>query len=310
MDEYEVVKAIEQLPLDLRVEIVVADILNSGYSATDILVNPIGTFKRRFNKDIFESEVREFSNFPPAVVISTVRESMYDMLPQALFHNPPAKTSSPFKQVDLMIADYKKRVEEEKEARRFLMVYETEFYRQRIANAMLENNLIDAISYSMDDNEILAYWKLPDFFDKHQKGILFYLFPVFHKIRGNLQYMQEVYRLILKQKIAIAKSPSLKFMNYTDDSFSLGNNRLSADTIIGNGYYYYYPELIVKVDGLAKENLFDFLPDGKNIKIIEKLNSYFIPLYCETEIVIEVKNKDWLLKVDEQESRLGYSMSL
>lgn len=210
-----------------------------------------------------------------------------------------------------MVEDYKRRIAEEKEARKFFMIYEIEFYRQRVANAMQEKNLFDSVSYSMSNNELLAYWRLPAIFSNRQKGILFYLFPVFHKIRGALGYMQEVYRLILQDHITIEQSHRMKTISYNDDGFTLGQTSLAANSIIGKSYPYYYPDIIVRVKPGENKNMYDYLPGAKNIQIINKLNEYFIPLFCESEIKIETVITKWHLNRQEKnESRLGYSVSL
>lgn len=311
MNEKEVVDFISEIPLDLRAEVVIADIIGSGYSATDLFIKPLGLFQRRFHKDILSTEVVEFNNLQKAVFVNTSRESLYDMLPQSLFHNPPAKGSKPFKGVKEMVDEYRKRVVEEEESRKFFMIYEIEFYRQRIANAMHERNLSEAVSYSMDDKEILSYWRLPAIFDNRQKGILFYLFPVFHKIRGSLTYMKEVYQLILQQEINIERSDKMQMVQYDNTGLTLGKMALSANSILGSSYQYYYPSFQINIGHLPKTFFYDYLPGGKCLRMIEKLNEYFIPVFCEAEINIETEKRSWhLIGEDKNDSRLGYSMYL
>ena len=310
MNEEGVIAFINDIPLDLRAEVVIADIMNSGYHATDLFIKPVGLFQRRFHKDILSTEVVEFNNLQKAVFVNTSRESLYDMLPQSLFHNPPVKGSkAAFKGVKDMVDEYRRRVVEEEESRKFFMIYEIEFYRQRIANAMQERNLAEAISYSMDDKEILSYWRLPELFDNRQKGILFYLFPVFHKIRGSIEYMKEVYQLILQQQINIVRSDKMEMMEYDDSALTLGNMVLSANSILGNSYPYYYPSFQINIGHLPKTFFYDYLPGGKCLRMIEKLNEYFVPVFCESEINIETVKNKWMLSVeDKNESRLSYSM--
>jgi hypothetical protein len=311
MNEYDITDIINELPLDLRVEIVVSDIINSGYDVTDIFIQPQGLFKRRFQKDISTAEVIEFNNYQQAVFVNTPREGIYDMLPQVIFHNPPAKNSSAFKSVNTMIDDYKQRVQEEKEARKFFSIYEMEFYRQRVANAMHEGNLLDSISYSMNDAELLSYWRLPHIFSNRQKGILFYLLPVFHKIRGALGYMQEIYRLILKQQVFITQSQSMQTLNYNSEAQGLGQIKLADNSILGNSYPYYYPAITVSIENLMQDELYDYLPGARNIQIVEKLNEYFMPVFCEAEIKVQGITKVWKLNREgKSESRLGYSAVL
>ncbi len=311
MNEESIISIIGELPLDLRVEIVVSDIIASGFDVDDLLINPIGIFQRRFNKDIESVELIEFKNNKQAVLVSTTREGIYDMLPQLLFHCRPAKDSNAFKNVRNMVEEYKARVEEEKEARKFFMVYEIEFYRQRVANAIQERNLAEAVSFSMSDSQIVEYWKLPSFFSNRQKGILFYLLPLFHKIRGSVDYMKEVYGLILQKKVDVSRSKNSKVLCYNNDDLRLGNIALSVNSVIGDSFPYHYPSFVITIEELEKEYFYDFLPGGKNWKIIEKLNDYFVPVFCETEIYIDKKKVKWILREgNKNESRLGYSSVL
>lgn len=311
MNDKEIISLITKIPLDLRAEVVVADIIASGYNATDLFIRPVGLFQRRFNKDILTAEVAELINHYRAVFVNTAREGLYDMLPQSLVHNPPVKGSKAFKTMQEMVDDYRRRVAEEEEARQFFMIYEIEFFRQRIANALQERNLSEAIAYSMNDKEILAYWRLPAIFDNRQKGILFYLFPVFHKIRGSLPYMNEVYELILQQKINITRSEKLSELKYNNDALTLGNMILSLNSVVGDRYSYYHPSFIININQLGKNYFYDYLPGGKNLRIIQKLNEYFIPVFCETEVHIEKRSTHWKLNDRKKnENRLGYSMVL
>lgn len=309
-NEYEIAEIINGIPIDLRVEVVVADLLQSGFETTDILVCPIGIFKRRFNKDIESAEVVEFNNHQQAVFVKTPRESIYDMLPQVLFHNPPSRNSLALKSASSMIEDYKKRVLEEKEARRFFSAYEIEFYKQRISNAIYEQKLIDSISYKMDNAEFLSYWGLPKIFNNRQKGILFYLFPVFHKIRGVIPYMQQVYEMILNQNISIEKTHFGK-LEFNKHISGLGNMRLSADSCLSGGYDNFLDTIVIRVLNVLPEKITEYLPGSTNLKILNKLNDYFVPFFCETEISILAKQNPFILsETDKNSSRLGYSLTL
>ncbi|MEO8088297.1 MAG: type VI secretion system baseplate subunit TssG, partial [Bacteroidota bacterium] len=253
----------------------------------------------------------DFKEGKQAVFVRTSREGIYDMLPQLLFHHRPAKDSNAFKNVRSMVDEYKARVEEEKEARNFFMVYEIEFYRQRVANAMQERNLAEAVSYSMSDSQIVEYWKLPSFFSNRQKGILFYLLPLFHKIRGSVDYMREVYSLILQIKVDISRSNNLPLLKFDNDKLRLGKITLSLDSVIGDSFHYSFPSFVITIQQLEQEYFYDFLPGERNWKIIEKLNDYFVPVFCETEIHIDKKTVRWTLSEgNKNESRLGYSSVL
>lgn len=309
-NEYEIAEIINQIPFDLRVEVVVSDIIQSGYSATDIFVQPVGIFKRRFNKDIIASEVVEFNNHQQAVFVRTPREGIYDMLPQILFHNGPSKGSQALKSATSMAEDYRKRVLEEKEVRLFFSAYEIEFYKQRIANAIYEQALTNSISYKMDNVEFLSYWGLPKIFNNRQRGVLFYLFPVLHKIRGVIAYMQPIYEMILNQKIVIEKT-AISEMEFDKEIPMLGEMHLSADSCLSGGCNSIYETYVIKVKDLEPRQIVDYLPNSVNIRIIEKLNEYFVPVFCETRIVVNGNSSARLSEAMSHDApRLGYSLSL
>lgn len=310
LNEYEIAEIINQIPDDLRVEVVVSDILRSGFTATDVFVQPVGIFKRRFNKDITEAEVVEFSNHQQAIFVETPREGIYDMLPQILFHNGPSKGTQSLKSASSMAEDYRKRMQEEKEVRRFFSAYEIEFYKQRIANAKFEQELIESLSFKMDNKEFLSYWGLPKLFDNRQKGVLFYLFPILHKIRGVLAYMQPIYEMILNQKIVIEKSPYKK-MDFNAELPALGEMRLSADSCLNGGCDSIYETYVINVVDVNPERIVDYLPNSSNMRIIEKLNEYFVPFFCETEIMVAgVRSLKLTESSDIAAPRLGYSLSV
>lgn len=311
MNEKELIAFINDISLDLRTEVVISDLISSGYNIEDLFVKPAGIFNRSFSKDILNAELIELKNNQKVVFVNTSREGIYDMLPQAIFHNPPMKGSGAFKSASSMVSDYKRRIAEEEETRNFFSIYEIEFFRQRIANAILERNVSESIAYRMDDKGILSYWRLPDIFDNRQKGILFYLFPVFHKIRGSLEYMKEVYQLIFNLEIDILKTEQQKPMHYTSDNLVVGKMVLSLDSVLGDNYTYYYPTIEIIIKNLKNSNVSSFTPNSKNIKIIEKLNEYFVPIHCETAIKVETTKNNWVLKNEDlNESRLGYSVYL
>ena len=309
MNESELNSFLNEIPLDIRAEVVIADIISFGYNPNELFIKPAGIFQRRFNKDILKAELVEFKNKESALFVETTREGIYDMLPQSLFHNHPVKGSNAFRSARNMVEEYRIRVKEEEDSRKYFLIYEIEFYRQRIAISLLEKNVTESIAYKMDDKEILSYWNLPDIFDNRQKGILFYLFPVFHKIRGSLNYMQEVYRLILNKDIKIERTTQSTLLNYEAPNLIVGEIILSYNSVLGNCFQSYYPAFEISILKLSDREISNYIPESKNLRIIEKLNQYFMPVFCETIIKFETERVEWSLNDNNSNSsRLGMSM--
>lgn len=309
--EAEIKSFLSDLPLDLRVEVLLADLSKKGYNINDLLIQPVGIFKRKFSRDIASVDTLELSNYNENVVLRINREGLYDVLPQSVFHYP-ARKPKPFKTISEMVEETKQRVLEEANARNYFFAYESEFFKHRIATEIQERKLLETITYTMDDEKILSYWDLPDFLDARQKGILFYLFPIIFRIRGSLELMQETYSIILKQKVRFKRTePKWKSQPTGLGLNVLGKMTLSVDSVVGNNDYSIFETIKISIGPVPKESLINFLPEGNGRRILDHLNSLFMPFNAEPEIEIQTPKSHWVIdSKDKRSSRLGYTAYL
>ena len=296
------------IPLDLRAEVVVSDLVRKGLDPNELFIQPLGLFKRKFSKDIANVESVEFGNSKPVMVMKIHREGLYDVLPQSIFHFG-AKKPKAFKTVSTMVQETRQRVEEEARARSYFFAYELEFFKHRLTIELQEQKLLETISYTMDDEKILSYWDLPEFMDQRQEGILFYLLPIIHKIRGSVPLMEEAYSTILKTKVKIKKEAFGNPGNKTGLNMNvLGKMDLSVNSIIGDSNYTIFDCLRIEVGPIRSNTIFEFLPGGNSRKILDHLNSLFIPFTVENTVHIVTEKKQWQLDAENKNAgRLGYS---
>ena len=84
-------------PFDLRLEVILAELLDYGYAFDDFLVQPVGLFARRYRRDLGTVRDEEFQRAHRPVVRTVLelhREGLYDALPQQVFHQPGSGTPS------------------------------------------------------------------------------------------------------------------------------------------------------------------------------------------------------------------------
>jgi hypothetical protein len=162
----------------------------------------------------------------------------------------------------------------------------------------------------MDDEKILSYWDLPEFLDDRQRGILFYLLPIVHKIRGHFHLMEETYVAILKDKVEIRKGEmEIKSVDTSWERNVLGNFNLAGNFVLGYRKYNIFQNLLIEIGPVNIENIFDYLPGRRNRQIIDHLNSLFMPVTAETETRVIMEKREWRLQSkDNCVSRLGYSV--
>ena len=309
----EIQSVLDDIPLDLRAEVLVNDLILRGVSVSDLFVKPVGLFRRTYDKDIYSIETTEFRDGQEAQVLRLNREGLYDSLPENLFHYPPSNKPNAFKDVSQMVSEVKLRAQEEENARNFFFAFETEFFRQRISNEWLERRLYDTITYSMDDEEMLSYLNLPSLLSKRQKGILFYLYPIIYRIRGDLKLMSAAYSVILHDKIEIHQELSTvsneEFSK--NDTISLGQYHLSTSFTLGQSSSELFECFRFYVNLEDTNRIVLYVPEGRNRKIMEELHRYFVPVHVEEDLTIQVPSHDWQMKKENpNESRLGFGMVL
>ncbi len=309
----EIQNVLDEVPLDLRAELLVNELIVRRFSVNDLFVKPVGLFRRRFDKDIHSVDVTQLNDEQFVQVLRLNREGLYDALPENLFHYPPSKKPNAFKEVSQMVEEVKLRALEEENARNFFFAFETEFFRQRITNEWQERRLFDTITFSMDDEEMLSYLNLPSQLSKRQKGIMFYLFPIIYGIRADLNLMSAAYSVILRDDIEVVKElcqasdPEQGIFNNS----GLGNLQLSTSFTLGKSSselfecYRFYVKLV------DTSRIILYVPEGRNRRILEELHRYFVPLHVESDLVVQVPSHDWLMKKENpNESRLGFGMVL
>jgi hypothetical protein len=305
------IRLLTQIPLDLRMEVVVTDLLKSGYTLDDFFIQPIGIFKRRFNKDISSVKRVELNNGSEIYNIQVNREGFYDMLPQGLFHNPPGKGTKPFKKASEMAEEVKLRKAEERQTRDFFAIYEMELYQQRLAVEWNERNLIETISITMDDDDFLSYWELPAIFNKVQKGMLFYLYPIIDKIRGNISLMEKTYELILGEKVVMYLTASVQGKTESvRGNNKIGSKRLGLDLVLGSNSLPVYQTLMMEIGPVPNANLVQFLPRARNWMVVNELNRFFMPVFLESNIKVIAAELGWKLGSEKGSTRLGWNVTI
>ena len=120
---------------DLKVEIVAADILESGLDPAELIVVPDGSFTRSYSRDISYAEVAKSANGQKTLAIHVTRDGIYDCLPEAVFHR---QSSEPLTSGHDMAKLSKKQKMEEKEARLFFLPFENEIFTLRTQIEMEE----------------------------------------------------------------------------------------------------------------------------------------------------------------------------
>ncbi len=319
---------LRNLPVDARIEVILANLLEKGISLDDLIVQPIGIARRRYHKDweavkpgnqMFEHGAPDTTGdlldqyddrdnpIHGKIIISVNREGLYDYMPEGIIHQPQyAVKDDP----ENTIKEIKEQRAREQAARKFFMPIEQEFYRLRIALEMDETKYFITPENIGKHELIQQFWDIPSFLSPQQICSMVYLLPLTHNIAGDFKLTELCFESILNVPVSIRNGFPLSHdivinkpsSRHDDDSTiwdnGLGSLAIGVDFILSGGEYLEtIPSITVRVGPVANEELSEFLEaklgngyfKGTNRLILDYLIEIFMPFEADT--VIEVLPK-------------------
>jgi hypothetical protein len=282
-------------PFDLRLEVVMADLLAHGYSFDDFLVRPVGLFARRYRRDLGAVRDEEFERGSRRVVRTVLelhREGLYDALPQQVFHQPgtPATDSPPG--VRTMIEDIQTQRRKEKATRLFFLPFEQEFFHFRVRIEQEERRYFTNVSARWYNKALARFWGVGD------SGLpadpltnLLYLLPLAHDIVGDLPRTQLCFESVLGQPVQLRVIAPLRLplpgagaVPAPAGRGTLGNLSLGRDLVLGGEYQETLPALEISLQKLSVVELEAYLAGEWPAKALALLCEYFVAF--ETDVVV------------------------
>lgn len=298
---------------DFKATVIAAEIVeNELVGADDIVILPVGPQQRAFAKEIAgiaESQT-DITN-KKILQVQVNRDGLYDMLPEGLFHKPPA--SSLMITEEEMIKDIVDRRDEEKQTRRFFAPFEAEVNHLKMILELYENRLDKKNEYDDLINIFLKEWKEFSCFTNKQMLILIHVLPVIHEQRNNLAFIGKILTMLFKTPMSLSYKltarPGKK--DLAGMQTSLGGAALGINFIAGQ-LIEPEEELHVAIGPLSASKMIDFLPGERSAICIDVLLSYFIPMQTGVKInlLAAPASKKIIIGVQQDNARLGYTTYL
>ncbi|MBO2013019.1 type VI secretion system baseplate subunit TssG [Hymenobacter negativus] len=281
-------------PFDLRLEVIMAELLAYGYAFDDFLVRPVGLFARRYRRDLgtVSDEPFERGSLPVVrTVLELHREGMYDALPQQVFHQPGITTHDPSSGVRAMVEDIRLQRRKEKATRLFFLPFEQEFFRMRVRIEQEERRYFTNLSAHWYNEALARFWGIADCgLPPGPLTNLLYLLPLAHSITGDLPRTQLYFESVLGRHVQLRTiEPQLHALPTAtvaqpNSSGTLGNLALGRDLVLGGDYQETLPALEISLHGLSVADLEAYLAGEWPAKALALLCEYFVPF--ETDVVV------------------------
>ncbi|SFM71914.1 Type VI secretion, VasB, ImpH, VC_A0111 [Chitinophaga sp. YR627] len=311
----EALHIINELDTDFKATVKVAELLENGIIGTDqVAVLPVGPQRSAYAKDIHGYQTGySDSLLKERLIVEINREGLYDMLPEGLFHVAPVRSSG-LSEVEMM-ADVQLRRNEEKDARKFFMPFETELNHLRILLEWYENRLDKKTAYHDLSMIFGAEWDEFNLLDNDQRIIWMHLLPAIQQRRNDTVFMGDLLSVLFDIPVRVSVNPAAIIQMAVADDMrcKVGNGAaLGADMVIGNSFVSEGEEMKISIGPAASEKLLAFLPGKRYAKLIDIVTAYLVPI--ETTVHVELitgeADRKGSLGNDSANTFLGFTVYL
>lgn len=278
----DVLQAIKQLRPDIRAEAIVADLIENDVDHEDVQVNHQGAFLRPVRRDVLSAEIKNSNDTREIIELFLSRNSIYDALPEGLFHQPGEELPHK-KSVATLAAEYKKRKQQEKEARRFFQPLENEFFRQRVDLELKERQLLRKFRHLFNDF-LLSFWRIDHTLPREFTIRLIRILPLAQELTGDMDSVAHALAYALNEQVSI--TIEYKRAKRPGGGNRLGQTGLGHDFIAGD-MTEPQPVAIVTIGPITHGDVQDFLPGGEALRFAEVFYSYFMPFHIDVETQVQ-----------------------
>ncbi|MEN9917573.1 MAG: hypothetical protein RL662_9 [Bacteroidota bacterium] len=312
IDLESVYKQANDLFSDIKAEVIAASLIEQGYEQDRIFITRDGASKRGWKKDVAELQV-QYSQFDlkDYLYIKSNRGSIYDILPEGLFHSTTNSKKLNRDKEDI-INDIRYHRKEEFFARRFFQLFEVQMDSVSI-NAYLQEAKYDKKVSNPDFvNLFTSLWSIIKLLKREQAIFFLHTIPLLNKIRNQYDEIAQAMSLILDAPVNI-KQVKIQHNDVGNEIQSeLGTNRLGIDWILGRSFDDGLFDLKVSIGPISSEEMRNYLGNSNGCIILDYLCKLFLPgnMFVIKDYIIEQKQAVFKLTDSEHISYLGINTFL
>ncbi|WP_187696453.1 type VI secretion system baseplate subunit TssG [Xanthovirga aplysinae] len=308
-DVVEEIKRIQEQDFDLRVEVLIANMLEEGMDPEEILFSFEGAFNRSYSNDLLDFELvyNEFEK-TDNIVLRLSRDGLYHGLPEAMFHQAQDPLS---KKTSQWAKDYIKRKKEEKNAKKFFAPFENEFLWQRVFQEQEERRILKELNSTKISDFTRNFWDIEEDLPIEMTSKMVQLLPWAWKIALDLNTFLPCLKAVIGEEVSLNKIANNRIVHNKQQK-PLGMDRLGLEltcggTFIDDTYY-----LEVCIGPVKSEQTCHYLEGGQNQRFLDVFYSFFLPLEVEvnTRILIEEKESKFQIGNEDFYARLGWTTIL
>lgn len=296
------------LGTDFKVESVAANLLKYYNESSNIFIKRIGVNDRPYLKDLRKVYYSNYGLDEETIIMETYRESLYDYLPEGLFHPPTLGNYN--KGVENVVKAIRRQKEVEENARNFFQPFELEIFHTEILALLKESEYSIADKSDVLTQTLAELWPLIKELDRNTAHVFFYILPFLHEFRGNVEKIETFLSAFLKLDVNISFVPNT-VESYEDktDSMVLGNTKLGISLIPNGKHNDGERNWNINIGPIDYNDIYKFIPGHSFRELLLKIYDYIFPLSVKIleNFITEKNEKSFYLNDGENTSRLSYS---
>ncbi len=284
----------------LKPEAFCADLISNGFSFENMIFSRSGSFKKRFRKEIDSVSKMQNDDGDELVEIVINRDSIYDLLPEGLFHQPVSSNRNTT--VPDMVKDFRRLKEEERYTRKFFQPLEQEFIRYTTLIEQEERSMMLGILGGNITESFLEFWNLPNDIPEDSARILARLMPWAYMIKGDLKLTAKALEMVLHKKEITIEEKHEQYQLMQENDLSLSNTSLGVDFVTGNCFNESSLCWIFTINDILANEMEGFTAEKPLGKLLKLFVEIFIPVQVDAVFEYETAETD----LEEAEKIMGY----
>lgn len=272
---------------DFRSDLFAALLSEAGFDLRQIVMVRNGGSGTNVSKDIESVDHKSlFSIIDSSYVeIRTNGRSIYDSLPEGLFHSSIYPNMA--KSKEKILEEIKQHRDEEFFIRRFLGLFENEVDQEAIKTQLLELRYDKKNSYRNYVEVFSTYWPIISSMPIRNALLLLKVIPNVHSIRNSLQEIGSALSLIVDAPVTVELKQQQRSVK-AQKANRLGNMRLGVDSVNIGVFRDAEKDLRIHIGDIPACEAERFLPGNPSHRILVALTDIFLGADKEFEIEVSV----------------------
>ena len=293
----EIHHGLTSFPVDIRGEILINRSANKIGKETSLVLRSKGASKRKIKRDLTDVALNQMGD----VEVALSRDSIYDSLPEGLFHEPLKTTV--FKSANEMISEIHYNNKIEFESRKLFAPFDDALNWLRVFIEKKENVSIALEGSFIDLEDFCLFWNIPESIDRELISRLLWVYPVVPHFAGKKEKVEELLRSIFQVNLHIEEKYTTRAF---DNPLKLNHFTYLGHTFcLGNTFNDDVPEWVVNIEVSSLEEYEQFSAGGTFFSAIKLCESLLFPADINPNYAINLKGKEVLVLGQENNAFLG-----